>query len=259
MKRESKNMTKLWTAALAGIVSVAMIGCSQPPELPPEDSMELPAFLEGAESNNPSATTDNVSAAALAVGGVTVVLNLYLAAPRAMFIGTLQADPYQDGNEWVWERTYPLLGVSGQLRGSVDESLNVSMIVNGEREGIDLDNFVWYTGVHNARDGQWLLYAPEYQSGPVISVDWDRQSAVDKTVVFTNVTSGEAGSGDSLTYDLLDTTATFQIYDADDGTGAPATFTVQWDVVDGSGIMTYDGVDYCWDTLENGQVDIPCN
>lgn len=247
--------------AAVAVAAGSLTACREtPPDLPPAESMELPTFFDNsqAQQNAEAATAvNNVNVAALAVGAVTVALAVYTAAPRLMFLGTLQADPYKDGDEWVWDRTYPLLGVSGQLRGRLDNGLFVTMIVNGEREGINLDNFVWYEGEHHVGNGVWTLYAPE-ENGPVTSIDWEYNAVDDRTLIFTNTAVSSAGNGDTITYDITGTTASLEVYDVDDGSGVPAVFTVTWDTVDGSGMMDVNGDQYCWDTLENGQVDIPC-
>jgi hypothetical protein len=48
------------------------------------------------------------------------------------------------------------------------------------------------------------------------------------------------------------------IHDARDAAGAPADFSVTWNVEIGSGKMTRNAAGSCWDVIGNGQVDIPC-
>lgn len=260
------------TVATLGALALATVGCAKPPELPPGDSMEFGNFTKGkagalsnesegagAPAGEGGAGTANVDRAAAAVGLVTLGVNLALLTPRLVFWGVLTADPEHDGKVWTWDKTFALEGWKAQLRGEVKQKLELEMRVTalrGEQVG-KIDNFLWYTGSHAAQSGQWVIYAPE-KTGPVIDIDWARAGATDKDLTFTNVTTGEDASGDILKYALKGRLASMTIHDAKNDKGAPADFSVVWHVDNGSGKMTAAGMGYCWDTIQQGQIDITC-
>lgn len=253
-------MSKVWTTVVAGMVTFGLVACGadDPPELPPEDTMALPTF-DGSDPNAQSQNTGNVALAALSVGAVTFGVQAVLLVPRAFLAGVLTAEAEADGDDWVWSQDFPLLGVNGSLRATGEEgSLDLSMTVDGLREGIELEQFEWFTGSHRLTEGNWTLYDPAVASGPVLSIDWERTSATEKSLVFTNVTSGVPEAGDTITYEQSGTSATMTVVDQVDGQGGTTTLSVAWDLEDGSGRFTVDANTLCWDTLEDGQVDIPC-
>lgn len=232
------------------------------PELPPADSMVLPDFFEDRSNSNAltaaESTTTNIRLAAGSVVLVTGVLHLALLMPRAMFIEVIKTKANKEGDEWIWSRNFPILGVEAALHGSLNDKLELEMHVTGKRESIDLDDFIWYTGEHDPSRGIWTMYAPAEQSD-VLTIKWERQGPTDKALVFTNTTTGKPHSGDSITYALDGTNASMTITDLKDAEGLSRTFEVEWDTDDGSGKLTNkDGDTFCWDTLGNGQVDIPC-
>jgi hypothetical protein len=153
-----------------------------------------------------------------------------------------------------------LLGYEGELRGSRPaETLSLAMQVSGLRAGTDqIQDFVWFSGEHQAKQGAWELFHPD-KTGPVLQIDWARTSATDKDLTFTNVEAGVDGNGDELAYSLKGVIASMSIHDEKDGAGTPADFDVVWNLDTGAGKMTrVTGAEACWDTLANGQVDIPC-
>jgi len=145
------------------------------------------------------------------------------------------------------------------MRGTEGEALALEMHVTGTRAGTNqLQDFVWYTGLHRAKEGTWELYHPD-KSGPVLQIDWSRQSATDKDLVFANVEAGVPAQGDTLAYSLESPIASMAIHDAQNDQGVPADFSVTWSFDSGAGKMhRVSGEDACWDTLANGQVDLPC-
>ena len=254
-------MKRLLTTSLVGALSLSLVACGSedPPELPPEDTMILPSFDNTTAMAQTQGSTANVSTAAFAVGVVTIAVQAITIVPRAFLAGVLTAEGEADGDEWVWSKDFPLLGLNGTLRASGEEgALNLSMVVNGLREGIELDQFEWFTGEHRLTEGNWTLYDPELNAA-VLTIDWERDSATEKTLVFTNVTAGDDGEGDTVTYTQSGTTATMTVVDQVDADMGTSTVTVEWDLEDGSGSFTENANTVCWDNFDNGQVDIPCS
>jgi hypothetical protein len=255
------------------VVTTALAACPRPedddePALPPSDTMTFFELKEGARSTETSGQaltvaaagdTSNVKLAVTAVGLVTAGVNLALLWPRTFIAGVVSTRPTQDGDAWVWKRTFPLFGWDATLRATTASGrLNTEMRVTGLKpDNSGYQNFLWYTGDHGAKDGKWTVFAKE-QTGPVLTIDWARQAADDKQLTFTNVTTGMDGSGDRLAYSIKGKLATMAIHDAKDASGAPADSMVVWHIENGSGKITAPTAMLCWDTLANGQVNIPC-
>lgn len=243
--------------------TTALAGCAAPPELPPQESMQFTAFKKGgagaltAEAQGAAATT-NVDVAAAAVGLVTLGVDLALLTPRLVFAGTVTEKATHDGNDWKWHHVMPLAGWQSDLTGRVTDKLELEMRITGLRgDQLAIKDFLWYTGAHQHDAGNWTIYDPA-KTGPVVSIDWARTSATDRSVTFTNVTTAAPESGDVLKYAQTGELASMTIHDAKDDKGNPADFSVVWHLVNGSGKMTRNATGYCWDTLAAGQVDMPC-
>jgi hypothetical protein len=257
--------TILWMSALAFLPACGTDATEEleAPSLPPEDSMVLPkmpdpdspgALVMGTELDR------NVRFARTTVGLVTFTLRAGLLTPQIFFADALRGTPHRDGDDWVWNKSYPLLGYDSELRGNLSDGvLTVAMIVNGTLPRTEhVEDFVWFSGEHEAGSGTWHLFKPE---GDVqIDIDWERNSATDKTVTFTNVTPSVDATGDSVTYDLDGTAATFTIHDAKDSTEAVAEFTVTWDTATGEGRFDHTtGTTCCWDDIDADLVNVePC-
>jgi hypothetical protein len=238
------------------------------PALPAADTMTFFELQEGAKSTETSGQaltlaapgdTGNVKLAVAAVGLVTTGVNLALLWPRTFIAGVVSSRPTQDGDAWVWNHTFPLLGWNATLRGSIATGrLATEMRVTGLKpDNSSYQNFVWYTGDHGSKEGKWTVFA-QGQTGAVLTIDWARQAADDKQLTFTNVTTGQDGSGDRLGYSIKGKVATMAIHDAKDANGQVADSSVVWSVENGSGKLTAPAATLCWDTLANGQVNIPC-
>ncbi len=258
------ELTRPMLATFCAITLVTqLLGCGSPPELPPKDTMDLPDFQNAGTGGALLAvdqTTSNVEQAAVAVGLVSVAVFLALLPARTFFWGVVSSKASRDGDEWVWENTFPLLGYEGELRGSMPaDTLSLEMLVTGTRAGTNqLQDFTWFTGEHQAKQGAWELFAPE-KSGPVLRIDWARAAPTDKELTFTNVEAGVDGNGDELAYALKGDLASMSIHDEMDAGGLPADFDVVWNLATGAGKLTrVSGEQLCWDTLANGQVDIAC-
>jgi hypothetical protein len=239
------------------------------PALPAPDAMTFFELKEGARSTETTGQaltveaaagdTSNVKLAVAAVGLVTAGVNLALLWPRTFIAGVVSTQPTRDGDAWVWKRTFPLLGWDATLRGSLASGrLATEMRVTGLKpDNSSFQNFLWYTGDHGAKEGKWTVFA-QGQSGPALTIDWARAAADDKQLTFTNVTTGQDGSGDRLGYSIKGKLASMAIHDARDASGQPADSSVVWHVENGSGKITAPAATLCWDTLDKGQVNIPC-
>src|SRR5262249_22768134 len=147
----------------------------------------------------------------------------------------LSEHPKKEGDTWIWDKTFPLAGWAAELRGHLDSKLELEMRVTGLRgDSTAIKDFLWFTGSHEATHGLWTIYDPK-QTGPVVTIDWSRASSTDKNLTFTNVTVGQEGSGDTLTYSLKGSIAQMAIHDARDAQGNSADFTVTWDEITGAG------------------------
>jgi hypothetical protein len=268
-------MTKTLRRSVALLlVTTALSACPRPeddgdaPALPPADTMTFFELKEGARSTESSGQaltlaapgdTSNVKLAVAAVGLVTAGVNLALLWPRTFIAGVISTRPTQVGDAWVWKRTFPLLGWDASLTGSVASGrLATEMRVTGlEPDNNSYQNFLWYTGDHGAKEGKWTVFA-QGQPGAVLTIDWARQAADDKQLTFTNVTTGQDGSGDRLGYGIKGKIASMAIHDAKDAGGMVADSSVVWSIEDGSGKITAPTATLCWDTLASGQGNIPC-
>ena len=223
--------------------------------LPPQDSVELPAFFDG--NSGAVTATPNLAAAKTSVGLVTLAINLALIIPKATFWATVTSGASKDGDGWRWVRTFPLLGWESDLYGTfANGTIDLSMKMTGlNANNNTVVDFEWFTGSHQAGSGNWTFFDHNKPTeGDVLTIDWQRASDTDKTLTFTNVDSTSNGFNDSIVYNLDGTTASMTINDTDVG-----TFSVEWDTVEGSGKLTrVTSEELCWDTLANGQVDIAC-
>jgi len=223
--------------------------------LPPQDSVEFPAFFDG--SSGAVTATPNLNLAKGAVGLVTLAINAALIIPKATFWATVTSGASQDGDGWRWIRTFPLLGWESDLYGTfADGTIDLSMKMTGlNANNNTVVDFEWFTGTHQLGSGNWTFFDHNNPSeGDVLTIDWQRTSDTDKTLTFTNVNSTSNGFNDSIVYALDGTTASMTINDTDEGTSS-----VQWDTADGSGkLTTKTSEQLCWDTLDNGQANIDC-
>src|SRR5688572_31422207 len=227
------------------------------PALPAADTMTFFELKEGARSTESSGQaltlqatgdTSNVKLAIAAVGLVSAGVNLALLWPRTFIAGVISTQPTRDGDAWVWKRTFPLLGWDANLRGTVATGrLATEMRVTGLKpDNSNHQHFLWYTGDHGTKDGKWTVFAFA-QPGPVLTIDWARQAADDKQLTFTNVTTGQDGSGDRLGYTIKGKVASMAIHDARDANGQPADSSVSWNIETGSGKITAPAATLCWD------------
>lgn len=267
MSRQTRSLTHSLIAI--GVAATMAVACGGPPDLPPADTMEFDLFKQDPAANGLTSadqSTTNVAIAGAAVWLVSTTVWLALVVPRATFAGTIATKATQDGDEWVWTKTFALIGWESELRARTEGgSVLTEMYLTDLRAGrTGVEDFLWYTGEHQPGSGQWLFYDPAVTSGAVLQIDWARNAADDKDLVFTNINPDAATTkqGDSLSYGLHSTTASMAIHDereGNDDSGGPIDFAVEWDTVTGAGKYTdKDANEHCWDSLENGQVDVAC-
>ena len=79
---------------------------------------------------------------------------------------------------------------------------------------------------------------------------------------FANVEDGSLKQDDTLTYTHKDNLASMAIHDersCSDDSGAAEDYEVTWNLVSGAGkLVRVTGAEACWETIDNGQVDIAC-
>lgn len=263
----------LWSLLLgASVLSCRPKDDGDAPALPPADTMTFFELREGARSEEvgmqaltaaePAAPVagdhSNVKVAVAAVGLVTLGVHAVLFWPRQFILGVVSTKPTHDGDAWIWRRQFPVLGWDATLRATLPGRLLTEMRVTGLKpENVAYQNFLWYTGDHGAKDGKWTVYAVD-QSGPVLTIDWKREAANDKQLTFTNVTAATPAAGDRLSYAIKGKVASMNIHDAKDANGLAADASVVWNVESGAGKLTANGMGYCWETLANGQGNLPC-
>jgi hypothetical protein len=251
-----------------GVAAAMTAACGGPPELPPADTMEFELFKQDPAAGGLTSAdqTTNVGVASAAVWLVSTTVWAALVVPRATFAGTIATKADRDGDDWVWTKTFPLIAWESELRARTDgDSVVAEMYISDLRAGrTGVEDFLWYEGEHQPGSGQWLFYDPDVSGGAVLQIDWQRDAIDDKDLIFTNTNPDAEGTkkGDALAYGLHETTASMAVHDEHEGnddSGGSVDFSVEWDVATGAGKYTdRDGVEHCWDTLANGQVDISC-
>ena len=233
------------------------VGCAQAPDLPPEDTLIVPDFFDESDTLVQADTTDNIQLARAAVGFVTTGVALATLLPRAVLAAALQSSPVQEGDEWVWTRNFPLFATEASFYASDVAASGIAMRM--EITNQDVTDFVAYSGTHTFTQGFWEFFETEAPGVPVLRIDWTRNAADDKSLVFRNVKPDVDENGDEIDYTLSGTTATMSLVNAVNGDRQREELSVQWDTETGAGRMTRTGEeDLCWDTLTNGQEDIVC-
>ena len=202
--------------------------------------------------------TGNVKLAVAAVGLVTAGVNLALLWPRTFIAGVIE-HPAHAGRRRLGLEAHlpaPRLGRQPARLAGLGPPGHRDAVTGLKPDNSSYQSFVWYTGDHGAKEGKWSVFA-QGQTGPVLTIDWAAADD-DKQLTFTNVTTGQDGSGDRLGYSIKGKIATMAIHDAKNDAGQPADSSVVWSVENGSGKLTAPAATLCWDTLANGQVNLPC-
>ncbi|MEZ4650895.1 MAG: hypothetical protein R3E97_19340 [Candidatus Eisenbacteria bacterium] len=173
-----------------------------------------------------------------------------LILPIATLGATVQNEPVYVGDQtWRWSAS----GGSGggawtaDFEGHLASATVVewTMIVNGT--DLDLEDFVWYTGVSNlaASSGSWTFYDPWDldEVGETLYSTYVVQSEDVGNLTFENRNDDGDGFGDLLTYDANDDDLAVSFYDAsEDG-----TLSVAWSKSSGVGqLTTIQGETCCW-------------
>lgn len=199
------------------------------PALPPSDALtiDLSAFGVGGgeagigKSLGLAADSDsaNYKAARATVLVVNAAVLSGLAPALIAFAGAflVAPEPQEDGS-WVWsyQATYGAVVFDLSLTGKREGNENVwSLRVSSDDVQPPLDNFLWYSGRCPLvpTTGTWQFYDPTSPAEPVplVRVDWVRESAVDRSAVFTANRPGGEILGDQLAYlqDGLDASVSY--------------------------------------------------
>jgi hypothetical protein len=259
-------MKKVSCIVLAAFMLLGTIGCTsfnpvgaekEAPNLPPESSMSIPSFAgtEGLAKEAIPETKIAFGLAFLTVTYWTVTVKLALLQPYALFAicHSTQPTPLPDNSGWVWNVS-DNKGFSAELTGRVaNDQVQWTMSVSGGT----LSNFVWFTGtsVITGRQGSWTFYDTASGGTPSIRFDYtitDQQNTVKVTVIDER----NAGKGSYLEWTERGNDMSFEAFDA----AKNDKLLIAWDKVSEAGSISnlVSGEKYCWDTKQNGHIDITC-
>lgn len=234
-------------------VSLGFAACGGSPELPPEDTMSVDlSDFDRAALVDPS-RVDHWGAAALSVGVINLMVGVGLAPPIAVLKAAQAQDPVRDGDGWKW--TFRHGAATATLRGREEASgtsweMRIDGIVGLER----FDDFVWYTGTHEAGRGQWIFHD---QKGSELRLDWTRDDARHRTLSF-EFTAGEH-KGETLAYaiDGDDASVDWSFKDANKGRVAWSRATKAGSIK-ASKYEGHENEQACWDsTLHDAECTAP--
>ena len=128
-----------------------------------------------------------------------------LILPIATLGATVQNEPVYVGNQtWRWSAS----GGSGsnawsaEFDGHLASAVSVEWTMRVSGTTLDLDDFVWYTGLSNlaASSGSWTFYDPSDldEVGETMYSTYDVPSADVGTLTFENRNDDSDGNGDEL-------------------------------------------------------------
>jgi hypothetical protein len=260
-------MKKVSLIILAAVALIGTIGCNNinpvgdagqdAPSLPPAASMTIPEFgsADGLGKSALPETHFASTLAYLAVSYWTTTVQLALLQPAMLFkiCHSTQPSPLPDNSGWVW-KVSDNNGFSAELTGRVEnDQVQWTMSVSGE----NLSNFVWFTGasVITGRQGSWTFYDTVGGGTPSIRFTYeltDAQNTVNVMVIDEN----SAGKGSYLQWTERGNDMSFEAYGAEKN----EKFLIAWNKISEAGSISnlITGEKYCWDTKQNGHVDIAC-
>jgi len=219
--------------------------------------MTIPEF-GSANGLGKSAAPETHFAATLAyltVSYWTVTVQLALLQPAMLFkiCHSTQPTPLPDNSGWVC-RVSDNKGFSAELTGRVEnDQVQWTMSVSGGT----LSNFVWFTGtsVITGREGSWTFYDTASGGTPSIRFDYYMTDARN-TVTVTVIDERNAGNSSYLEWAERGNDMSFEAFDA----GKNEKFLISWDKFTETGSISNltSNEKYCWDTKQNGHVDIAC-
>jgi hypothetical protein len=260
-------MKKVSLIILAAVALIGTIGCNNinpvgdagqdAPSLPPAASMTIPEFgsADGLGKSALPETHFASTLAYLAVSYWTTTVQLALLQPAMLFkiCHSTQPSPLPDNSGWVW-KVSDNNGFSAELTGRVENGqVQWTMSVSGE----NLSNFVWFTGasVITGRQGSWTFYDTVGGGTPSIRFTYEFTDA-HNTVNVMVINESNAGKGSYLQWTERGNDMSFEAYGAEKN----EKFLIAWNKISEAGSISnlITGEKYCWDTKQNGHVDIAC-
>jgi hypothetical protein len=235
------------------------VEAGDPPELPPASSMTIPSFngQDGLAKQHKAESNFAVLFSSVAVGYWTLTVQLALVQPVVLFAlaHSTQPEPLPDNSGWVW--TIGNLKYQARLVGKVEQdSVRWSMIVTGG----NLVDYKWFDGTATitGKSGYWTFYDTAAVNGEYpgfYRFEYEIGDPIEQ-VKASVVKQDDPDYGCFLKWAADGDDRSFEAYDAK----KPETVLISWDAVTEAGSVENltTGEKYCWDTKENGQVDIPC-
>lgn len=205
----------------------------------------------------------NYTNAALRVVPVSFVIGAHLVIPSLVTSAALDAEPVLEDDLWTWRSTitYNNQAVDFVLTANT-LGLNTDwvMTVTYYDPGTDqiYDNHILYTAQtrNNGSEGTWsLFYKDNGVSRRVLNADFTRSSSSQKSLVFSIPLDADNNAGDSVAYDVIQSTRVFTWNQV----STSSETTVTWDATTGEGTLiapSYNGGQpACWDSEQN---DVAC-
>jgi hypothetical protein len=259
-------MKKVSLTILAALALIGTIGCNninpvgaglEAPNLPPTASMTIPEF-GGANGLGKSAQPETHFASTLAyltVSYWTAAVQLALIEPAILFkiCHSTKPSPLHDNSGWVWNASNNS-GFSAELTGRVEnDQVQWTMSVSGG----NLSNFVWFTGISviTGRQGSWTFYDTVSGGTPSIRFTYEITDA-QNTVKAMVIDERSADKGSYLQWTERGNDMSFEAFGAEKN----EKFLIAWDKITEAGSISnmVSAERYCWDTKQNGHVDIAC-
>ncbi len=189
----------LLTVILANLVTSCKKKKGDPPELPPEESMNID--FSNFESGKKSADflslpkgveNSNWEFAALVAGTWKALIVTTLAVPVAAFKLSIDQTPtFLEEKTWQWSFNVSVLSVTykARLTGQIRTSdVQWKMYITKEGTG-GFAEFLWFEGTSklDGTGGQWILNHSSTYKEPVLQIDWTKTGASVGTVKYTYV------------------------------------------------------------------------
>ena len=247
---------------LASLAVLVVLSCSNDDQNPVDPATPFPYTTPSVASVQPDLSDLQQKSvgewglchalSALAVGWVNLNVAVRLAVPIAAFGACLNTHPVYLGDlTWRWTANGGL-GVhawTAELTAHDAGSGRVDWAMRISGTQLALNRFLWFDGQCDtaAQAGVWHYYDPESlgTGAEVFRCTWSLPAAASETksIVFENMTVGQAESGDRLRYELADSIASVRFDDA----SPVGTTQMRWGLRDGAGsTVTASGDTCCW-------------
>ena len=202
--------------------------------------------------------------AALRVVPVSLVLAAHLSIPSLVTGAALQAEPVLEDDLWTWTSSIVHapssqsvdFKLSANTRGAnTDWTMNISYFDAGTQQ--TYDEFDLYTAQtrNGGSEGSWgLFYRIGGVSTNVLNASFTNSNPSQRSVTFSIPVNADNNAGDSVTYDVVETTRVFTW----NRVGGGET-VVAWNTSTGEGSIIdpnyNNGAPACWDA---SQADTAC-